>query len=355
MFITEVVKRLSRKATGRGLAVLVTLTMLFLSAVLPGLPWSSRMRYALKRTSAKIGAKLASWRGLEPKPFSLSGRLIVSASLPRAVKGAQVAAVESTSGYAAMSDGEGRFILPHLIWYPGTVYNLIVTADVHQAKAFKISAPSSYPAGGVFRLEDMRLEDGYEIERAEWPVRYLEYDAENADYYKGLFNRLTSGAATDHQKVAAICRYVATKHNPGETRWQFQSARQILEGGAPHCSNLAFAMAAVTGAGGYPTRTVHTSDTPDYSNIHVAVEVHYDDSWHLYDPTYGVFFLDAKGAVAGYKELRMAPDLVVKEAFGALKRGVARTALTWMPGAYRSGLHQIYYVNESSFALWCSG
>ena len=102
------------------------------------------------------------------------------------------------------------------------------------------------------------------------------------------------------------------------------------------------------------TRTVHTSDTPEYTNTHVAVEVFYADGWHLYDPTYGVFFLNESGVVASYKELRLNPSLMTTGAFQQLKPEIARAALAWMPSVYSSGLHQLYHVGETEFANSCS-
>jgi hypothetical protein len=181
----------------------------------------------------------------------------------------------------------------------------------------------------------------------------LKYDSDNASYYRELFDQLAANAGTDHEKIEAINRFVATKYNPKETRWSFSSARLILEGGAPHCSNLAFAMAAITASGGYPTRTVHTSDTAEYRNTHVVVEVYYDDGWHIYDPTYGVCFLDKNGAVASYKDLRLLPELITQKAFQGLKPNAVETILHWMPKTYSSGFHQIYVASEDDFHLSC--
>ena len=316
---------------------------------LPGLPWSARCHYVARRAMSRFGATVAAWRGVRPRPVSLSGTLAGSGALVESLKGAQVAAVESVSGYAAMSDGAGRFTLPHLLWFPGARYNLIVTADEFHSRSFELRAPAAYPEGGTIDAGELRFDEGAEVTRRDRLRRAVKYDRENRDYYRDLFARLAATAASDHQRIDAVCRYVATRHNPDEDPFRFKSARQIIESGAPHCSNLAFAMAAITAAGGYPSRTVHTSDTPEYPHTHVVTEVYYDEAWHLYDPTYGVFFRDPAGRVASYRELHLMPELVTALAFERVPPDVTAAALEWMPAGYRSGLNQIYEASEAAF------
>ncbi len=289
-----------------------------------------------------------------PGRFSIYGKLIGSGAFVESLKGAQVIALESPSGYAALSDNQGRFTLPHLLWYPGATYTLFITTDTYHAKQFKIIAPSAYPQDGIIQAGELRFDEGIALPTKEGLVRFLRYDVENRDYYKALFETMTASSLTDHQIIDTICKYIATRHTSTGDHREFKSARQIIEKGAPHCSNLAYAMAAVTSAGGYMTRTVHTSDTPEYTNTHVAVEVFYSDGWHLYDPTYGVFFLNESGVVASYKELRLNPSLITTGAFQQLKPDIARDALAWMPNVYSSGLHQLYHVGETEFANPCS-
>jgi hypothetical protein len=335
------------------LIVFVGLMLLSVALFWPGLPWSARLRYAARRAVVRFDSKAAAWLGRQPRPISIYGRLAGSGAFVESLKGAQVVALESGSGYAASSDGQGRFTLPHLLWYPGASYTLLITADAYHAKRFKVHAPPACPPDSIIDAGELRLDEGLDLSAKDRPDRFLKYDAENHGYYKELFEKLTASSVTDHQIIDTICKYVATRHNPVGDPWGFKSARQIIEKGAPHCSNLAFAMAALTSAGGYMTRTVHTSDTPEYTNTHVAVEVFYGEGWHLYDPTYGVSFLNESGAAASYKELRLNPSLMTAEAFEGLDPEIVRAALAWMPSAYGSGLHQVYYVAESEFADSC--
>lgn len=336
------------------LAVCLALLLLSISLFWPGFPWPARLRYAARRVAVKVDSKVAAWLGRQPRPVSICGKLVGSGALAESLKGAQVVAVESSSGYASLSDSHGRFTLPHLVWYPGATYTLLVTADIYHAKHFKVRAPSAYPPDSVIDAGELRFDEGVDLSIRERPARFLKYDAENRDYYKELFEKLAARSLTDHQVIDMLCKYVATRLKYKGDPWGFKSARQIIEEGAPHCSNLAFAMAAITSAGGYLTRTVHTSDTPEYAHTHVAVEVFYAEGWHLYDPTYGVFFLNESGVVASYKELRLNPSLMTARAFQQLDPEIARAALAWMPGAYGSGLHQIYYAGEMGFADSCS-
>ncbi|MCI0489038.1 MAG: carboxypeptidase-like regulatory domain-containing protein [Blastocatellia bacterium] len=325
---------------------------LFLAALFwPGLPWSAHVRYTFRRIAFKIETKIAAWRNDQPRPVTLSGKVSGRGAFVQALKGAQVVALESASGYAAMTDGQGRFLLPHLMWYPGATYNLVITAGSYPARRLQVSAPLYYPTGGTVDLGELNFEEGRSMEQKERPAPRLTYDTENDYYYRDLFNRLTMNLGTHHQKIDAINKYIAGRHNPEEDAWSFKSARQIIERGAPHCSNLAFALAIVAAAGGYPARTVHTSDTAEYLHTHVAVEVYYDDAWHLYDPTYGVFFLNEEGRVASYEELRLNTDLVTPEAFQGFNPKVIRSILEWMPEALASGFHQIYEVEKDSLCV----
>jgi Transglutaminase-like superfamily len=336
------------------LTACLAILLLAIALFWPAFPWSYRLRYTAKRAGAKFESRIAAWRGQQPRPISISGKLIGSGAFIESLKGAQVIALESTSGYAAMSDSQGRFTLPHLVWYPGATYTLFITADTYHTKYLKVRAPSLYPHNSIIDVGELPFDQGIDLSAGEMPARFLKYDAENRDYYKALYEKLAAYAQTDHQIIDSICKYVATRLNPREDPWGFKSARQIIERGAPHCSNFAFAMAAITSAGGYPSRTVHTSDTPDYAHTHVAVEVFYADGWHLYDPTFGVFFLNNVGAIASYRELRLNPALMTLEAFQQIKPKIARSALAWMPSAYSSGLHQVYEADESAFADACS-
>lgn len=342
---------MKKKTIKRLIIFITTICLLLVVPILPGFPWSARSYQRLRRISTKLGIKVSAWRNEKPQPVSISAKLSGSGAFIQGLKGAQVVALESTSGYGVMTDGKGQFTLPHLMWYPNAEYNLVVKADDNQIKRLKIIAPSDYPPEGIVNAGEVNFEEAEDVDNRDNPARQLIYDIENNDYYTNLFDRLTKGLTTNHQKVDAINKFVATRHNPKENAWSFHSAREIIERGAPHCSNLAFALAIICAAGGYPSRTIHTSDDPQYTNTHVAMEVYYDDAWHLYDPTYGIFFVNENGTVAGYKDLRLNPQLIKAEAFKKIQPDIVSGALEWMVPAYASGLHQIYQVKKEGFCV----
>ena len=324
----------------------IAAALLLAATFAPAAPWPARWQRSIRRFLMRAELRLAALRGQQPRQVSITGKLLGHGAQVEALKGARITAVESTSGYSALSDIEGRFVLPHLMWYPGASYNLSVNADAYHSKLFKITTASDCPAEDILDIGVLRFDDGYEAGEAT-QIRLLEYDDSNNGYYEDVFARLTKSLASDERKIETVNKFVATKLNYDERAASFKSPRQILERGSCFCSNLALAMAAITQAGGYPTRTIHLSDTPQYLNTHVVVEVYYGEQWHLYDPTYGVSFANRLGAVASYRELRLDADLVSIAAFSSLKPETVRSILSWMPDTYRAGFHQIYQVHKS--------
>jgi hypothetical protein len=338
-----------KRAIKRVAIASLILTLFLIALLSPGLPWSARMRQNFMRMVVKAEAKVARLQGEHPREVLLQGRLSGSGAQVEMLKGARVFALESASGYSALTDSEGRFLLPHITFYPGAVYTLIVLIDLQNARQFKVTAP--LVADDIVSVGEIVFNNGSDISYINTPVRYMRHDIENDRYYRDIFDSLTADFQADEQKIDAICRYVATKLNQKEEKKKFSSPREVIEQGASLCSDLALAMAAITEAGNYPTRTVHTSDSAEHRNTHVLVEVYYKDRWHLYDPTYGVNFLNNKGGVASYKELRLNPDLITAEAFRGFKAKTVRSILDWMVGTYRSGFHQIYQVNRDDLCV----
>jgi hypothetical protein len=218
---SEAVKSRKRRLAACGVVIL-TVTLL----MLPGLPWSGRIRYAIKRLTARIETRIAYWRGQHPRTVSLSGRLSGSGAFVEAVRGARVAALESDSGYAAMSDAEGRFVLPHLTWYPDATFTLFINVNHYDARVTRVRVPSTSPEDGVIDLGSLSLDLAAETDPAEAPQRYLRYDRQNRDYYIELFHRLTATKKTDHSKLEAITSYVSTRHNPEQRALSFRSSHR---------------------------------------------------------------------------------------------------------------------------------
>lgn len=335
------------KNKSKYLLLFISLALVTTIFLLPEFLQSTSLFFNLRRVTVKVGARFSEWKNKQTKTISLVGRLRGNGAMVEALKGAQVIAIESTSGYTALTDQEGKFTIPHLTWYPGAEYNLVVSPSTFYNRLIKVKSPEILSETFVLDLGDLDFSLADEVERSELIFRTMPYDSLNHNYYKALFDELTLGISSDEEKISKVNKYVATKLNYNEPAKNFPSPKAVIESGSCYCSNLAIAMAALTAAGNYPTRTVHLSDTPEYNNTHVVVEVYYKDQWHLYDPTYGIFFLNDLGVVASYKDLRLNSLLVKSEAFQGFDPKLSEDVLKWMPGAFNSGFHQIYFVKKN--------
>jgi hypothetical protein len=273
-------------------ALLMSLVVGFLS---PGLPWSARCHHILNRLMTKAEMKAYAWQGVSPKLISLSGRIV---GRDRPLKGAEIEALDSASGWAAITNEEGRFVLPDVMWYPGAQYVLLVKANDYQERALRLQASATYPGDGIQNIGELRFDLGFKFDRdmpGQNSVSYIEYDESNADYYKELFARLTASKPTNEEKLAAATRYVAGKlisnaiagRAESPRHFNDESPRQILESGSLYCGKLSLALATVARAGNYKARLVNVVDAMIQPSAHMVTEIYYDDQWHLYDPTSG--------------------------------------------------------------------
>src|SRR5215469_13370475 len=94
------------------------LVLLSLALFLPVFPWAPRCQHMLNRAIAKTAMRFYRWRGQEPRLVSLTGRT----DSP----GAEVYALDSSSGWAALADRQGEFTLAGVTWYPGETVNLVL-------------------------------------------------------------------------------------------------------------------------------------------------------------------------------------------------------------------------------------
>ena len=300
---------------------------------------SRRLRHQMQRAITRADIQLSKWRGNPPRLAALSGQV--------AVAGVEVQALDSRSGWASLSDREGRFTLRDVTWYPGASYDILVSTDYVSGSFARVSTTSTLPPDGILQagkvtpggrvvsLKDQPGVNSYSREP---------YDYKNKDFYLNLYQSLTAGKESDEQKVDAVNEYIGTRLNYDETGKELGSARRVIERGSQWCGHLAVAMATVM-VTGYPTRILNLTDDHDPPDTHVVVEVFYRGDWHLYDPTFGVRFLDESGRVASYKELRLNPSLVSDDIFSSYRRRYpAANSLAWMPGVYSSGYHHFYEI-----------
>jgi len=332
-------KRSSYSLLGVGLLLTFALTY--------GLPLATRCRHALSKLVDRMEMKVSAWHGVEPKLLSLSGRIIAERPRRHSLKGAQVEALDSKSGWASLTNERGDFVLRDVTWYPSATYSLIVQPNPYQARQINITGPRLYPDGSVVELGELNFDDGCFVEADELPGRnsisYLEFDQKNLGFYRECFEVVTKGKRTDEAKIAALSCYVATKLDLYKTNPQGEPARSILENGSAFCGKLALALATLAEAADYRARLVDVIYEAPQVAAHMVTEVFYQDSWHLYDPTSSAARdLSDRKQVAGYKELRLNPTLTLFQ----LREHLPSTDSVIGADIYRSGLYHCYYLRR---------
>lgn len=331
-----------RTRSKRAIVVLAAALILPVAFLLPGLPWSARSRHTFKRVIAKAEMKLAKWRGKEPRFVSIAGRL----NAP----GAQVDALDSRSGWAALSDRDGRFVLPDVMWYPGASYELVISTDDSLGGLVKVNAPEEFPENGVFEVGELSIDEGTRVELRSLigvnSITLEDFDWKNSEYYRELFDKLTAGKQSEEAKIVALNDYVASKLNYDETQWELGSPRRILDRGSQYCGHLSTALETLLSIGGYQTRAIHMSDGRHPLGTHAVVEVFYGARWHLYDSTFGLFFRSKDGEVASYRDVRLDTTLITENLFAKFNEKVRRQLLALLPAIYQTGYHHFFYFKQ---------
>lgn len=309
-----------------------------LVALLAGLLFSAKLRHKARRVVIKTEIAFARWRGHPPQLVSLAGNL--------GIAGAQIQALDSRSGWAALADSEGQFLLLDMTWYPGARYDLILSRDGQTGKVISTTLPQDLSGDRIINLGNLAFDYGKTVDLRDLPgvttVSYQNYDAANSAFYRDLYAQLTAGKQTDEAIVGAVNDYVATKLNYDEAQWEIGSPRRILETGSRYCGHLSTAMATLLVGGGYKVREIHLSNAQSPPGTHAVVEVFYGGAWHLYDPTYGTVYRHGDGAVASYKELRLDPSAIKEELFQRLPPKQRRTTVTLLLSIFRTGHHHFY-------------
>lgn len=327
----------------------ICIALLLTALLWPGLPWSARCRHVLKKMAVRAEMKVSAWQGEPPKIISLRGRVFTKQPDKEYLKGAEVEALDSLSGWASLTDRQGKFMLPDVVWYPRAKYSLIFAASPYQVRQIEVAAPADYPKSGELNLGELDFDRGCQIDPIDLQGsnsnHFIGYDKRNDDYYCKLFEELTEGKKTDEEKLDAIARYVSSRliHNaPDETD---ETPRRILERGSRK-RGLALALATIATAGNYSVRLVDLIDSPYQPTPHVVAEVYYDDGWHLYDPLLGESFSNMESRAASYKELRLDTSLIRPGAKMQTLIQLAGYRNNWMPDIYCSGIHHYYYLGK---------
>lgn len=302
-----------KRAIKRATLSIMILTLLIIVLFLPGLPWSARCRHILKKLIVKADMKVSAWQGEPPKIVSLAGRVFTRQPNKEYLKGAEVEALDSLSGWAALTDRHGQFLLPDVVWYPRAKYSLIFTINPYQIRQIELTTPSDYPETGVLDFGELDFDRGCQIDPADLQGRnalhVIRYDKRNDDYYSDLFEELTRGKKTDEEKLDAIARYVSSRVIYSVSEEAEVSPRQTLERGSRR-RGLALALATIAAAGNYEARLVDLIDRPAKPTAHVVAEIYYDEGWHVYDPLLGEGFGNTNDEAASYRELRLDTSLI---------------------------------------------
>ena len=318
----------------------------------PGLPWSASCRDIRTRLIARAEIKASAWQGVSPRLASLSGRMMRG---DRPLKGAEIEALYSTSGWAVIANRDGGFVIPDITWYPGVRYVLLVRANDYQQRGFQVDAPASYPERGIQDIGELRFDEGFRFGQditGQNSISYLTYDRHNDEFYKNLCARLTAGKHTDDERLAAAAAYVAGKLVGEEAaaadfesprHLDDESPREVLERGSRYCGKLSLAFATLAKAGNYTTRLVNVIDSMVEPSAHMVTEVYYREQWHLFDPTSGIAPHSKEGDIISYKQICLSNDSIDIESAPSHLPMIHGTTTDWLAMAYRSGFHHYYY------------
>ncbi|MGH9831286.1 MAG: transglutaminase domain-containing protein, partial [Blastocatellia bacterium] len=262
---------------------------------------------------SSVEAEASTLRGDPPRLISIRGYVVRHRLGREPLKGGEVQVQDSASGWASLTDDDGRFLLKDVRWFRGAHYELVVTANDYQVARLEIT-PSKRPRSGVLDVGEVDFDQGCRIGAGKVAglnaVSFLDYDRKNADYYRRLFVGLTEDKPTDEEKLDAINRFVASRRLLDPQSESQPTIRGIMTDGDQHCGGLALAFATLAKAGNYSTRVIDLMSDGANPVFHMVAEVYYDERWHLYDPTAGLTFKDSDGRVASYKELRLDTNLL---------------------------------------------
>lgn len=125
---------------------------------------------------------------------------------------------------------------------------------------------------------------------------------------KNIFPEGTENLS-DEAKAIEIERFVAGYMKNGSNTG---SATKILQDGYAQCGGMSYVFRILNRKLKLPARYVGLFNTPGQGG-HVLAEIYYNQKWHLFDPTFGVFAYsnptyDGKGYILSMAELRQNPD-----------------------------------------------
>jgi hypothetical protein len=336
-----------KKAVKRIGSVLLVFSALFvLHSILTGTEPYSRL-------ISQIEKKVARALGTKAKPMQIIGKVHPP--------GARINARQAS--WASLSDNQGSFSLPRMVWYPGSSYDLTISYPGRKSRRLRVYARWRLPDNGNFHIGEFSLDAGQDYESEDGgdspDTSLVHYDSNNDQYYKQMFNEITAGKSRDEEKLQLLNEYVARRRLPGESVADKRikkkskalsnlSARDILETEVrqPYkCGTLSLVMATLAHAGNYKVRWVDMIGLGGSGNkprTHVVVEVFYNGEWHLYDPTYGVSYRNESGEVASHKDIRLDVRILFQNVWTIRAN---EEMPDFLPVVYETGVHRFYLFN----------
>jgi hypothetical protein len=144
------------------------------------------------------------------------------------------------------------------------------------------------------------------------PTDDLDLTGEDRTYLAQVLRQIfPKGAAglDDQARCIEIMRYVAARLLLEDT---VGTATHCLQEGRAICGGMAVVFVALCRQAGIPARKIGMYNLPGMG-CHAVAEACYDDRWHFFDPTFGVFFAsqpeyDAGATIADLADLLDMPE-----------------------------------------------
>jgi hypothetical protein len=176
-------------------------------------------------------------------------------------------------------------------------------------------------------------------EKADWIVPRDEDEAFLGDILETALEG--EEGLTDEAKSIRILKYVSSSLTPQANQG---SATKLIHDGFALCGGKSLVFATLCRKAGLAARYVGSMYMPELRS-HAISEVFYDSKWHLYDPTFGIFFYskpdyDNNGYVISFHDLVSNPygwtpfKVVSKAGTGRYDESVKTFAITKVGRSY---------------------
>lgn len=119
-----------------------------------------------------------------------------------------------------------------------------------------------------------------------------------------------SGVCAEERLCVEIMRYTTSSMALGAPP-RLECASATLAGALSSCGGYAMVMCELARVAGFPSRYLGLFGIPS-TGSHALTEIHYGGEWHLFDPTFGIFFY-SQGAWDGSGHVLSAHDIVAQD------------------------------------------